>query len=59
MDFHCRIIFLRDGTCTCVKFTSANKTEAMHEMSHVSIKVEPGSRLTELNTSYLASILFT
>ena len=27
----------------------------MHEMSHVGIKVEPRSRLTELNTSYLAS----
>ena len=26
--------------------TCANKTEAMHEMSHVSIKVEPRSRLS-------------
>ena len=29
-------------TCTCVKFTSANKTGAMHEMLHVSIKVDLG-----------------
>ena len=43
----CRVIF------TCVKFTFANKVEAMHERSLVSVKVEPCS------TSRLSSALFT
>ena len=37
---------------TCVKFTFANKIEAMHERSLVSVKVEPRS------TSRLSSALF-
>ena len=37
---------------TCVKFTFANKTEAMHERSLVSVKVDPRS------TSRLSSALF-
>ena len=37
---------------TCVKFTFANKIEAMPERSHVSVKVEPRS------TSRLSSALF-
>ena len=37
---------------TCVKFTFANKIEAMHERSLVSLKIEP--RLT----SRLSSALF-
>ena len=36
----------------CVKFTCANKIEAMHERSLVSVKVEPRS------TSRLSSALF-
>ena len=35
VDFQCRVIFM------CVKFTFANKIEAMHERSLVSVKVEP------------------
>ena len=37
---------------TCVKFTFANKIEALHERSLVSVKVEPRS------TSRLSSALF-
>ena len=37
VDFQCRVIF------TCVKFTFANKIEALHERSLVSVKVEPRS----------------
>ena len=46
---------------TCVKFTFANKVEAMHERSLVSVKVEPRSTTLsfKLSTFYLASILFT
>ena len=38
---------------TCVKFTFANKIEAMHERSLVSVKIEPRS------TSRLSSALFS
>ena len=34
VDFHCRVIF---SMRTCVKFTFANKIEAMYERSHVSV----------------------
>ena len=45
---------------TCVKFTFANKIEAMHERSLVSVRVEPRSTSRfEVSTFYLASILFT
>ena len=45
---------------TCVKFTFANKIEAMYERSHVSLKVANSLNFTfNLNTLYLASILFT
>ena len=37
---------------TCVKFSFANKIEAMHKRSLVSVKVEPRS------TSHLSSALF-
>ena len=46
VDFQCCVIF------TCVKFTFANKIEAMHKWSLVNVKVEP--RLT----SRLCSALF-
>ena len=46
VDFQCRVIF------TCVKFTVANKIEAMLEWSLVRVKVEPRS------TSRLSSALF-
>ena len=44
---------------TCLKFTFANKIEAMHQRSLVSVKVEPRSacRLSSALFS-LASILF-
>ena len=45
---------------TCVKFTFANKIEAMFERSHENVKFEPRSTVKKkLNTLYLASILFT
>ena len=46
LDFQCGVIF------TCVKFTFANRIEAMHERSLVSVKVETFS------TSRLSSALF-
>ena len=46
VDFQCRVIF------TCVKFTVANKIEAMLEWSLVRVKVEPRS------TSRLSSAFF-
>ena len=52
VDFRCRVVF------TCVQFTFANKIQAMHERSLVSVKVEPCST-SRLSTFYLASILFT
>ena len=49
VDFQCRVIF----TCVlCVKFTFANKIEAMHERSLVNVKVE------RLLTYRLSSALF-
>ena len=54
VDFQCRVIF------TCVKFTFANKIEAMPERSLVSVKVEPRSTSrSSLALFYLVSILFT
>ena len=46
---------------TCVKFTSANKIEAMYEGSHVSVKVEirSTSRLAQHLISCLYFYLFT
>ena len=38
VDFHCNF-YVR----TCVKFTFANRIEAMHERSLASVKVEPRS----------------
>ena len=49
VDLQCRNFYVR----SCVKFTFANKIEAMHERSLVSLKVEPRS------TSRLRSALFT
>ena len=46
VDFQCRVVF------TCVKFTLANKIEAIHVGSLVSVKGEPRS------TSRLSSELF-
>ena len=46
VDFRCRVIL------TCVKFTFANKIEAMKDKSLVSVKDEPRS------TSHLSSALF-
>ena len=50
VDFYCSLIF----TCVLiyVKFTFANKIEAMHEQSLVSVKGEPRS------TSRLISALY-
>ena len=43
-----------------VPITFANKIEAMHEKSPVSVKVEPCSTSRfKFSTFYLASILFT
>ena len=44
---------------TCVKFTFANKIEAIHERLLVSVKVEPRSTSHLSSALYLASILFT
>ena len=48
VDFQCRMIFVR----MCIKFTFANKIEAMHERLLISVKVEP------CLTSHLSSALF-
>ena len=45
---------------TCVKFTFANETEALHERPLLSVKVEPRSTCRfKLSTFSLASILLT
>ena len=49
-DFQGRVFF------TCVKFTFANKIQAMNERSLINVKVAPRSTS---RTFYLASILFT
>ena len=52
VDFQCRVIFTCVRTYTYVKFTFANRIEAMHEWSLVRVKVVPRS------TSRLSSALF-
>ena len=54
VDFHCRVIF--PWMRTCVKFTFADKIEAMYERSHVSVKVE--SRSTSLQSQQFKSCLY-
>ena len=55
VDFHCRVIF----TCvTCVKFTFANKTEAMYERSHLSVKIEPRLTSRLISTLYILPLFY-
>ena len=56
VDFHCRVIFtwLR----ACVKFTFANKIEAMDERSHESVKVEPLSTSCLISTLYILPLFY-
>ena len=43
---------------TCVKFTLANKIEALYEKSHVSVKVEPRSTSRLLSTLYILPLFY-
>ena len=43
---------------TCVKFTLANKIEAMYERSHVSVKVEPRSTSCLISTLYILPLFY-
>ena len=43
---------------TCVKFTFANKIEAMCERSHVSVKVEPRSTSRLFSTLYILPLFY-
>ena len=53
-------IYRKCKVLSCVKFTLANKKEAMYERSHVSVKVETRSTLHLISTLYiLPPILFT
>ena len=56
VDFHCRVIF--PCLCTCVKFTFANKIEAMSERSHVSAKVESRSTSRLISTIYILPLSY-
>ena len=48
----------KDYLRTCANFTSANKIAAIHEIWHVSVKVESRSTSRLSSTLCLASILF-
>ena len=43
---------------TCVKFTFANKIDAMYERSHVSVKVEPRSTSRLISTLYILPLFY-
>ena len=43
---------------TCVKFTFANKIEAMSERSHVSVKVESRSTSRLISTIYILPLSY-
>ena len=43
---------------TCVKFTVANKIEAMYQRSLVSVKVEPPSTSRLISSLYIMSLFY-
>ena len=49
----------KDYLRTCAKFTSANKIEAMHEIWHVSVKVEPRSTSRLSSTLYILPLFYS
>ena len=44
--------------CTCVKFTFANKIEAMYERSHVRVKVKPRATSFLISTLHILTPLY-
>ena len=55
VDFQCRVIVT---SARAEKFTFANKREAMHERSLVSVKVERRST-SRLSSTFLSCLYFT
>ena len=48
----------KDYLRTCANFTSANKIAAMHEIWHVSVKVEPRSTSRLSSTLYILPLFY-